>query len=123
MIQINFQQPEGLTKKGIKKWADAVGSYYEMNHYFRKEFPILQREDFKEWQFYDKFKRDKYFWEKISGLLHDVPRHDLEEVFEHDNSVSVILSNLIQEVIYLREEVSNHESQINRLEYKVDDDD
>lgn len=123
MIQINFHQPEGLTKNGLKKWTDAVGSSYEMNHYFQREFPRLQREDFKDWQSHDKFITDKDSWDKISGVLHDVSRYDLEEVFDSDNSISDILSNLIQEVISLREITSEHESQINRLEYKVGSDD
>lgn len=123
MIQINFHQPEGLTKKGLKKWTDAVGSSYEMNHYFQREFPRLQREDFKDWQSHDKFIKDKDSWDKISGVLHDVSRYDLEEVFDSDNSISNILSNLIQEVISLKEELSHHDSQLSRLENKVGYDD
>lgn len=94
-----------------------------MNHYFQREFPRLQREDFKDWQSHDKFIKDKDSWDKISGVLHDVSRYDLEEVFDSDNSISNILSNLIQEVISLKEELSHHDSQLSRLENKVGYDD
>lgn len=124
MIEINFYQPEGLTTKGLKKWTDVVGSSYLMlNNYYKKEIPRLQRDDFKNWQYHDQFIRDRESWDKLNVILRNVPRHDLEEVFNSDNSVSVILSNLIQEVICLREELQRQEGEIDRLNSKVGYDD
>lgn len=130
---LSFEKPQGLNKKGEKKWDNQVvlTSYHLNNpnsksgkvvllNYGSNKIPELTENDFYEYKDYYSFYRLKYRWEEYCKILKNVSGQRLEKLKLDDHQIFTLIFNLVEEIHSLKESVDDQESRLLYVEKEID---